>query len=85
MDILVVLMVVAMAEFIAYTLAATLDDMHEVVLTEKCQGAEDVRLVDAQDLIFQFRQGDGMQCLHQFLQHDDTVSRRLDAVLLQQL
>ena len=82
MDILVVLVVVAMTEFIAHTLAAALDDMHEVVLSEECQGAEDVRLVDAQDFIFQFRQGDGMQCLHQFLQHDDTVSRRLDAVLL---
>ena len=85
MLVVVVLVVVAVAELIAHTLAAALDDMHEVMLAEEGQGTEDVRLVDGQDLIFQLRQGDGMQGLHQFLEYHNTVCRRLDTVFLQQL
>ena len=61
MLVVVVLVVVAVAELITHTLAAALDDMHEVMLAKEGQGTEDVRLVDGQDLIFQLREGDGMQ------------------------
>ena len=85
MLVVIVLMVVTVAQFIAHPLAAALDDMHEMMLTEECQRPEDVRLVDTQDPVFQFPESDGMQGFHQFFQHHDAVSRRLDAVLLQQL
>ena len=52
MDILIVVVIMAMAEFIAHTLAATLDDMYQMMLLKQGEGTEDVRLVDTQNLIF---------------------------------
>ena len=45
--ILVVFMVMTVAEFVASTVAATLDSVDEMVLTEQRQGTEHVRLVDS--------------------------------------
>ena len=59
MYVLVVIMfvaILAVAEFVAYTIATVLDDMHQMVLAEKGESTEDARLVDRQNLILQFRQ-----------------------------
>lgn len=42
MQVFVVLMVMTVAEFIVCSLASALDDMHQMVLTKKRQGPEDV-------------------------------------------
>ena len=49
MLILVVVMVVAMAEFVASAVATALDGMDEVMLTEQRQSPEHIRLVDGHD------------------------------------
>ena len=83
MDILIMFVIMAMAEFIPYSLAATLYHMHKVVLTEECQRSEDIRLVDGQNPTFQLCEGYRSQAFSQLFYHDNTVGRRLDAVLLQ--
>lgn len=85
MQVFVVLMVMTVAEFIVCSLASALDDMHQMVLTKKRQGPEDVRLVDGQNPCLQFHQGDGVESLYQFLEYHDAVGRGFDAVLLEQL
>ena len=47
MLVVIVLMVVTVAQFIAHTLAAALYHMDEVVFLEEREGSENVRLVDA--------------------------------------
>ena len=47
--------VVAVAQFVAHAVAAVLDDVYQMVLAEQRQCAEDARLVDRQDFVFQFR------------------------------
>ena len=49
--VLVVIVVVAVtvAEFIAYAVAAAFNGMYEMVLTEEREGSEDIRLVNGLD------------------------------------
>ena len=53
--VIVIMAVVTETELIAYTVATVLDDMHQMMLTEERQGPEHPRLVNRQNLIFQFR------------------------------
>ena len=82
MDILIMVVIVAVTELIAHALAAPFDDMHEVVLTEERQRTEDVRLVDGQNPCFQLCERHRSQAFRQLPHYDDTVGRRLDAMLL---
>jgi hypothetical protein len=57
-DVLVVVVLMAVlaeAEFVAHTVAAVLDDMDQMVLAEERQGTEHPRLVNRQNLVFQLR------------------------------
>ena len=85
MDILIMLVIVTMAEFIPYSLAAPLYYMHEVMLTEKRKRPEDVRLVDSQNPCLQLCERHRSQAFSQLPHHDDTVGSGLDAMFLQQL
>ncbi len=85
MDILIMIVVVTVAEFIPYTLAAPFDDMHQMMLTKECQRPKDIRLVDGQNPAFQFCERHRPQAFSQLSHHDDAVGRWLDAVFLQQL
>jgi hypothetical protein len=49
MLILVVIMIMTMAELVAGAVAAALDGMDEVMLTEQRQSPEHIRLVDGHD------------------------------------
>lgn len=82
MLVIIMFVAVAVAEFISRAIAVAFNRMNQMVLTEEIQRTEDIRLVDAQNLILQLRQRNRTQGLHQFLQHDNTVSRRFYAVLL---
>lgn len=45
--------VVAAAQFVAHAVASVFDDMHQVLLAEGSERAEHVRLVDAQYFVFE--------------------------------
>ena len=49
-----VVTVVTMTKLIAHAVATVLDDVHQVVLAEKGERTKDARLIDGQDLVFQF-------------------------------
>ena len=85
MDVQVVILVVAvaMAEFIAHAASAVVDDMDQMVLAEEGQRTEDARFVDRQDLVLQFGERQGAPGLSQSLRHDDAIGRGLDAVVHQ--
>ena len=85
MHILIVVVVMTVAQFVAHPIAASLNDMYEMVLTEDGERTEDVRLVDAQDPFLQFCQRDWVKSLYQFFQHHDTVGCDLYPVLLEEL
>ena len=74
-------MVVAVTEFIASAFAV-FKNMDEVLLFENCQGAEDTRLVDAANVVFELAHREGTACFSQGLCHDNAVSCGADAVLL---
>ena len=74
-------MVVAVAEFIARTFTV-FQYMDEVLFFEKCQGAEDTRLVDAANVVFELAHREGTACFGQGLGHDNAVGCGADAVLL---
>ena len=52
--VVVVVVAVTMAEFIAYAVAAAFDGVYEVMFTEEREGSEDVRLVNGLDPALQF-------------------------------
>ena len=82
--VIVVVMVVTVAEFVFRSVAAALDGMDQMVLAEKRQGAEYIRLVDGSYSVLQFcqrlRQHGGGQSLH----HHNTVGSGFDMVLFEQ-
>ena len=53
--VVVLVAVVAQAEFVAHAVAAVLDDVYQVVLAEQRQGTEYTRLVNRQNLVLQLR------------------------------
>ena len=56
MLVLVMVVVVTMTEFVSCAVAATLDGVHEMVLTEQRQGTKHVRLVYRHDPALQLCQ-----------------------------
>ena len=84
MLVVVVLLAVAMAQFVFRAVAGALDGMYEVVLTEEGEGPEDVRLVDGRypmlQLCQRLRQHGGCQSPH----HDDAVGGGFDTMLFEQ-
>ena len=85
MDVQVIILVVAvaMAEFIAHAASAVVDDMDQMMLAEEGQRTEDARLVDRQDLVLQFGERQRAPGLSQSLSHDNAIGRGLDAVVHQ--
>lgn len=73
---LVVVVVVPMtvAELIAQAFAI-FDDMHEVFLSEECEGTEDVRLVDGADGMFKFDERHGSHGRGESLDDDNAIGR----------
>ena len=74
-------MVVAVAEFIARAFTV-FQYMDKVLLFEKRQRAEDTRLVDAANVVFELDHREGTAFLSQGLSHDDSIGCGADAVLL---
>ena len=56
MEVVVVVIVMAMAQLVAGAVTSSLDDVNQVMLAEKSQGAEYVRLVDSLDSALQLGQ-----------------------------
>ena len=54
MLVVVVVVAVTVAELIAYAVAAAFNGVYEMMLTEKREGSEDIRLVDGLDPALQF-------------------------------
>lgn len=84
MLVVVVLMTMTMTELISRSIAAALDDMHQMILSEEGQCTEDVRLVDRRNTALQFRQRLWQHRGGQRLQYNDAVGCRLDAMFLKQ-
>ena len=72
---------VSVAQFIAYSLAAVINLMQQMVLLEKHQRAEYAGLVNGVNLVLQFSHSDGLMTLCQRLQNQQPVSCGLDPVL----
>ena len=82
--VVIVVTMVAVAEFIAHAVAAILDDVHQMVLAEEGERTEDARLVDGQNLVFQFAERQRTLGIGQRLHHHDAVGGGFDAVLGEQ-
>ena len=74
-------MVVAVADFIARAFTV-FQYMDKVLLFEERQRAEDTRLVDAANEVFELAHCEGTACFSQGLGHDNAVGCGADAVLL---
>ena len=83
--VLAVVVVVGLAQLILHPTIAILQLVHQAVLAEDDEGAEDAALVDGDNALLQFRQRCGMLRCRQGLHHDDAVGRGLDAVALKQV
>lgn len=83
MHVVVYGMVAAVAKLIAGAFAI-LQHMDQMLFLKKRQRAEDARLVDAADAVFELAHREGAMFLGQGLGHDDAVGRQLDAVLTHQ-
>lgn len=85
MLVVVVVVVVTVAEFIASAVVASFNGVYKVLLSEKCEGSEYVRLVNGQDSSLQFCQRLGQHGTGQSLNHRDAVGSGFDVMLLKQL
>jgi hypothetical protein len=84
MLVVIVLMTMAVAEFIPCAITVALDRMDQVVLTEEVQRTEDVRLVDSADLPFQLSQRLRLHGSCQSLHYHNTVGCGLHIMLFEQ-
>ena len=75
-------MVVAVAKFVACAFSV-FQDVNQVLFLEKHQRAENSRLVDAADVVFEFGHRQRTASLGQGFRHDDSIGRWSDAVLLE--
>ena len=80
MQVIILVVAMAVAEFIAHAVTAILYDMHQMMLTEESERTKDARLVDGEYCVFQFRQRQRSSGLCQRPGNDNPVSRRFDAV-----
>lgn len=83
--VLVVVLVMAVAQFVACSAVAVFDDVHQMVGPEQGQRTKDVRLVDGEDLHFQLPHRHGAAAGGQRPQDDDAVGGGLHAVTDEQL
>lgn len=81
MQVVVFLMVETVAKLVTGTFCG-IECMDEMLFLEQGQCSKNARLVDAPNTVFQLAHGKGMRSLCQGLNHDDTVGRWTDAVLL---
>ena len=79
-----VILLVAVADFVLYIVAAVLDGVDKMSLLEGCQGSEDVGLVDRVDLRLQFRHGHGAPGLGQTPGYQNPVGSQADTMSAQQ-
>ncbi len=77
--VVVMVVIIAVAEFIAQAIAV-LDDMHEVFFSEEREGTEDVRLVDGADGMFKFDERHGSHGRGESLDDDNAIGRWPDVV-----
>lgn len=84
MLIVVMVMVVTVAELVLRAVATAFDGMHQMVLAEKRQGAEHIRLVDGTDPVLQLSQRLGQHGGCQRLYHYNTVGGGFDVMLFEQ-
>ena len=82
MHVVVDAVVVAVAKLVAHAVAV-FEGVDEMVLLEEREGAEDARLVDAADAVFQLAHREGLMLGCQCLGHDESVGRRPDVVVLE--
>ena len=80
MSVVVMMMVVAVTEFVAGA-CAILNQMHEVLIAEKGERAEDVRLVDGANGSFKFDERHRSHGRGERLGDDDAVGGGPDAML----
>ncbi len=77
--VVVMVVIIAVAEFIAQAIAV-LNDMHEVLLSEEREGTEDVRLVDGADGMFKFDERHGSHGRGESLDYDNAIGCWPDVV-----
>ena len=80
MQVIILVVAMAVAEFIAHAVTTILYDMHQMMLTEESERTKDARLVDGQYLILQFSERQRPSSLRQRPDNDNPVGRRFDAV-----
>ena len=82
--IIVVMSIVTMTKLIANTVATILNNMYQMVLTEEGKRTKNARLVDGQNLVFQFAERHRPLGIGQCFDHHDAVGGGFDAVLGEQ-
>jgi len=82
--VVVMVMAVAVAEFVLRAVAAALNGMYQMMLAEQGEGTEHIRLVDGRYPALQFRQRLRQHGGGQFPHHHDAVCSGLDTVLFEQ-
>ena len=84
-DVVVLVIVMAVAEFVAHPVAGIVKDMHEMRLAESLQRPENVGFVNGFDNGFQFSHGHRTARRREGAGDHDAVRRRLDAVAFHQV
>jgi len=84
-QIVIIVGAVAMAQFILQPSFAIFDGMHQMMLAKEHKTTENAALVYGENAMLQVGGGCGMTLRSQSLEHNNTVARRLDAMLLKQL
>ena len=85
MQVVIHLLIVTATQLVAYAVAAVFNDVYQMVFAKERQCAEYSRLVNGQDLIFQFCKRQGSARLRQSLDNNDAIGRRLHAMMFQKL
>ena len=84
MHMLVVILMVGMAvaQFIAHSIATVFERMNKVVLAKEGQATGNARLVHREQYIFQFKKRHRTTSPVECFSHEDAVSRRANAVVV---
>jgi hypothetical protein len=84
MEVVILAIVVATAEFVADAVAGVVQDMDQAGFPESLQGPENIGLVDGFEGGFEFRHGQGTVRCGEGPGDDDAVRRRFHAVVLEE-
>ena len=84
-DVVILVFVMAVAEFVAHPVAGIVQHVHEMRLAESLQGPENIRLVDGFHDRFEFGHGHRTARRGEGAGDHDAVRRRLDAVAFHQV